>query len=360
MSTFGNGFLAYHIEVQVKPGCAQAVKTAVNQLRNECRAQAGWPGFPESMLTRLKGLPGVLDVRCEGPQSAVLIPLRMIQSLTRSTCRMSTTVGTGLIAQSIQRDLESWDIDLEPVKRLENADSPLEFSFRNSRGDSASLILYPCSRRRYQAGIQRQEEVPDQLVLNRYNQGLITLANDVASAGGVVSFRPRELGRHDRIEDWASLLTHTHHLTISSRHGAMKAFSTYEGIDTPRGWPETNANLHDPIFAALAEALTARMRPDAIVLLHRLSPGDTLFSTKDKDTIVIPAPKGYGNESRMARLQGALLAMTSQRDHDKADRMDDASWQRLCADTVRLAWLGTECRPWRYPGQQEANAETCS
>ena len=74
---------------------------------------------------------------------------------------MSTTVGTGLIAQTVERDLESWGIDLEPVNRLEDADCPLEFSFRDKRGDSASLILYPCSRRRYQAGIGRQKDVPD-------------------------------------------------------------------------------------------------------------------------------------------------------------------------------------------------------
>lgn len=273
---------------------------------------------------------------------------------------MSTTIGTGHITQRIERDLASWGIDLEPVKRLEKEDCPLEFSFRDSRGDYASLVLYPCSRRRYQAGIGKQQDIPDQLILNRYNQGLSSLADEVASAGGVVSFRPRELGRHGRIQDWASLLSSTHHLAISSRHGAMKAFATHLGIKTPRGWPETNPNLHDPVFTELADALTARMRPNAIVLLHRLSLGDTLFFTNDKQVMVKPAPKGYGNESRMARLQGALLALTSLQELNVSSDMNETTWQRLCTETIKLAFMGTDERPWSYPSREQANYRLAS
>lgn len=78
MNTFGNGFLAYHIEVLVTAGSVLNVQNAVKQWKSEFREQAGWPGFPDSMMNRLKALPDVLDVSCEGRQSAVLIPLRMI------------------------------------------------------------------------------------------------------------------------------------------------------------------------------------------------------------------------------------------------------------------------------------------
>ena len=352
MSTFGNGFLAYHIEVQVKTGCAQAVRDRVKQWKNEYRKQGKWPGFPDTLLTKLNALPEVLDVCFEGPQSAVLIPLRMVQSLTGSRCRMSTSIGSGLIAQRIEADLESWGIELEPVKRLDDADSPLEFSFRDDCGESTSLILYPCSRRRYQANLRTQKDVPDQMILNRHNQGLANLAEKVTTSGGLVSFRPRELGRHDRIENWISLLEHTKHLAVSSRHGTMKAFARHEGIDTPRGWPDTNTNLHDQSFTALAQALTARMPDGAMVLLHRLSAGDTLFFTRDQKAIVIPAPAGHGNESRMARLQGALVALNSPRRLEINRSMDADSWQSLCADTVRLAFFGTASRPWSYPCRQ--------
>ena len=77
MSTFGNGFLAYHVEVQVRPEYVQTAHEAVNEWNDEFRADAGWPGFPASLLTRIKAVPGVLDVICQGLQTAVLIPLRM-------------------------------------------------------------------------------------------------------------------------------------------------------------------------------------------------------------------------------------------------------------------------------------------
>ena len=166
-----------------------------------------------------------------------------------------------------------------------------------------------------------------------------------------MSFRPRELGRYGSIENWASLLAHTHHLTVSSRHNVMKAFANHEGIRTARGWPDKNANLNDPVFAELAAALSARMPAGAIGLLHRHSIGDTLFFTDDNPPIVIPASTGYGKETLIARLQGALLALTSLPSHDNAGSMNEASRLRLCTDTVRLAFQGTAERPWSYPSR---------
>ena len=72
MSTFGNGFLAYHVEVQSNPEYVQTAHEAVTKWSDEFRADAGWPEFPASLLTRIKADPGVLDVICEGPQSAFL------------------------------------------------------------------------------------------------------------------------------------------------------------------------------------------------------------------------------------------------------------------------------------------------
>lgn len=349
VSVFGNGFLAYHIEVRVNKERVASVKAAVKAWEPTFRAQGSWPGFPNSMAQRILQIPGVIDVEIEGPQSSVLIPLRMVHGITGCECKMSTVLGTGPVTQAIEQNLASWGIGLETIRRLDDVDAPIEYSFRDPDGVHASLTIYPASRRRFQGAIDRQETPCEHLVLNRFNAGLSGLAERVANSGGLVSFRPRELGRHDRVEDFISLLQYTNHLVLSGRHGVMKAFARHAGIETSRGWPDDRASLRDQSFDQLAAWLRVRMRPDSIVVLHRNERADTAFYRGTVEPVIVMAPEGYGKESRAARIQGALFGCAMLGDCCVSRSVQSADWQLCCEHVVDLAFTGTDERPWRYP-----------
>ena len=347
MSVFANGFLAYHIEVTVKRSTAESVKSVVKGWKNEFREQKTWPGFPGSMIERLCATESVLSATCEGPQSSLLIPLRMVKGLTGSDAEMSSVIGTGQIATAVRNEMASWEIDFQPNKELHDVDCPVEFSFRDSEGGSASLVLYPASRTRYSGGALDINVTPEHLILNRFNKGLSGLASQVSQNGGTVSFRPRELGRYDTIENYEGLLQFTDQLVLSSRHRTMAAFAKRAGLLPKRGWPENTPSLAGNDFQTLADWLLARMRPDSVVMLHRHCVQDTALYRHGADAVHLPAPDGYGPESRAARLQGALMGLIIANRQD--NRAVDLSWQQLFTRVVEVAFQGTDVRPWQYP-----------
>lgn len=349
MTVYGNGFIAYHVEVGVTDGQAASVKAAVSAWKSELRQARTWPGFPGAMVERLRALPAVTEVACEGPQSAVLIPLRMVAGMIGIPVSMSSVLGTGPISHLVESDLECWGIRLESTKRLADADAPLEFSFREPGGHHESLRLYPASRAKYRAGIGSPAIPIDHLVLNRFNQSLRTLAEDVADRGGVVSFRPRELGRHDNIEDYISLLPFTAHLVLSTRHGVMRKLARHAGIALPRQWPGSISNMGDEASRHLVEWLFQELPETAIVVLHRYTAGDSAFYKRGHDPVVIPKPTGYDSASRAARIQGALLSTALARLEADADEDDAGGWKGWCEDVIETAFYGTELRPWIYP-----------
>jgi len=313
MNIFTNGFLAYHIEVKVSSGQAETVKKVVKEWQSDFRSNTVWPGFPESMIKKLTALSEVVHVDLEGPQSSVLIPLRMVHGVTGLTCTMSTVLGTGPVTKAIENSFEKWNMGLDNSRRLDDADSPIEFSFRDTKGDSSSLIIYPKTRTRYRASIGKFAQYPDHLILNRYNQGLSKLAGQVSIESGFVSFRPRELGRYDKIENYISLLPFTNQLILSSRHRIMEMFAKFAGINTGRSWPENLECLLDSNITLLASWLMRKMPSKAIVVFNRYQTGDTIFFVANQEPVVIEAPEGFGNESRAARLQGALLGLMLKR-----------------------------------------------
>ena len=347
MSVFANGFLAYHIEVTVKRSTAESVKSVVKGWKDEFREQKTWPDFPNAMIERLLATDGVLSATCEGPQSSLLIPLRMVMGLTGSDGEMSSVIGTGQVATAVRKDLTRWCIDFQPTKELHDVDCPVEFSFRDSQGASASLVLYPASRTRYSGGALNINVVPEHLILNRFNKGLSELAGQVCRNGGIVSFRPRELGRYDTIENYEGLLQFSDQLVLSSRHRIMAAFAKRAGLSLKQGWPENASSLTGDDFQTLADWLLARMRPGSVVMLHRHCVQDTALFRPGVDVVHLPAPDGYGPESRAARLQGALMGLTITNRQD--NRAVDLSWQQLCTRVVGAAFQGTDVRPWQYP-----------
>lgn len=343
MTVYGNGFLAYHLEVQVAEGQAAAAKGAVSDWKGEMRGNGTWPGFPETLVTRLRALPGVTGVTCEGPQSAVLIPLRMARGMTALQATMSAVTGTGPITRTIESDLARWGVCLENTKLLPEADMPLEFSFREPGGRHDSLRLYPASRAMYRASVRSHAVVTDHLVLNRFNKGLFALAEDVAHRGGILSFRPHELGRYDRVEDYLSVLPFTAHLVLSTRHDVMRKLARHAGIVVPRKWPNNISTLADEACTRLVEWLSEMLPESAIVVLHRYPEGDSAFFKRGEEPVLVGAPRGYDTASRAARVQGALLgsALTSEPDAQE--------WGGWCTQVVENAFRGTEQRPWSYP-----------
>lgn len=350
MSVYGNGFLAYHVEIRVSLGQAERVKRELGSSKQAFRDAATWPGFPGSLFERLHGIPGVVDVVAEGPQSAVLIPLRMIRGMTGMPCTLSTVLGTGPITAEIELALDRWGIGLEVAKRLRDADSPLEFSIRDPQGEQTSLRLYPASRAKYRTALKPAVQDPEYLLLNRFNVGLHRLAQQVVERGGLVSLRPREFGRHDRIEDYVVLLGQCTHLVLSTRHGVLREFARHAGIGLGRGWPENLQMLNDSGLERLAAWLLARMPAGAIVVFHRYSRGDSAFWCRQTGPQLVPAPAGYDQASRAARIQGALLgAALHTEDHSLLLDGDVADWRRWCEHVIETAFDGTGARPWTYP-----------
>jgi len=341
MTVYGNGFLAYHIEVNVTTGQAAAVKASVAKWKSELCEAKTWPGFPDSMVTRLSMLPSVTQVVCEGPQSSVLIPLRMVHGMTGLPVTMSGVLGSGPITQAIEDDLKRRGIDLECTKRHADYDAPIEFSFREPDGHHESLRLYPASRNQYRAGIGESDTPRDHLILNRYNKALNAIATDVAIRGGIVSFRPRELGRYDRIEDYISLLPLTQQLMLSTRHGVMRKLAQQAGVALPRKWPEVMENLADDSCRKLVEWLFQHLPKSAIVVLHSYEDGSSGFYEHGSAPVLIDSPTGYDHASRAARIQGVLLALSlsSASGHQGGKRYDEV---------IETAYRGTEKRPWIY------------
>lgn len=349
MTVYGNGFLAYHLEVRVAEGQASAIEAQVKAWQAEFRRHGTWPGFPDSLVEHLRALPRVESVVCEGPQSAVLIPLRMVRGLTGQPATLSTVLGTGPISQAVETQLAAWGIDIEVTKRLPDADMPLEFSFREPGGQSASLRLYPASRARYRAAITPPHVPPDHLVLNRFNQGLRDLAEQMAGRGGLVSFRPRELGRHDRLEDYLTLLPLTRQLVLSSRHGVIQQFARHANLTVPRGWPSNAAALAGQPARQLATWLLGQLPAEAILVFNHHPSGTSVFYRDTGDPVTVPAPAGYDAASRAARLQGALLGGALALENAQQAGRDAATWPEECRRLVEVAFNGTNVRPWRYP-----------
>ena len=349
MTVYANGFLAYHIEVAVKVGLAESVKAAIKDWQGEFRELGIWPGFPDSMIERLRAVPGVERVECEGPQSSLLIPLRMVKGITGLACSFSAILGKGSVTNAIVDALNNWGIRLERAGRLNGLDSPIEFSIRDPDGGYASLVLYPAGRRRYTGFAKEPADCPGHMILNRYNKTLRGIAQRVYDAGGLVSFRPRELGRYDSIEDYAALLPFTSQIVLSSRHGVMKNFAKLAGLEVPHGWPENVSSLSEIRGTQLASWLLERIRPGGIIVLHQYRGGDAGFYSARHPPVVVRAPAGYGSESRTARIQGALLGTTLENDGCLSIVKDTASWQHCCEAVVAEAYRGTDTRPWRYP-----------
>jgi hypothetical protein len=358
VSVYANGFVAYHVEVRVERGEADSVKREVATWKHAFREAGTWPGFPASLCERLRGVAGVVDVVAEGPQSAVLIPLRMVYGMTGLPCTLSAVLGTGPVTDAIMSALDQWRIGLEIAKRLPDADAPLEFSFRDPDGEHASLRLYPASRARYRVALQPSPKAPGCLLLNRFNAGLQRLAQQVVASDGLVSLRPRELGRHDRVEDYVALLGLSAHLVLSSRHGVLREFARHAGIAVGRGWPDDLRTLNDPGLERLAAWLLERMPAAAIVVLHRYPTGDSAFWRGQSAPQLVPAPAGFDKASRAARVQGALLGAALQAGNGPVPGWDDARWQRWCQRVVETAFAGTDSRPWIYPADTTAHS-TC-
>jgi len=352
VTVYGNGFLAYHIEVCVDIGMAAPVKATVKQWEEEFRKAGSWPGFPGTMTDRLRQVSGVTDVVCEGPQSSVLIPLRMVNGMADVECRMSAVVGTGPVSDAIINYFRYLGITFDVDRQVLDADSPVEFSFRDPQGAHATLRLYPTSRRRYRSKIGEPDDSTEHLVLNRFNQGLGNLARKVSRDGGLVSLRPRELGRHDNISDYIDLLRFTNQIVLSSRHGTAKQFARYAGFKTPRGWPNNLEPLEDIILGELASWLIAEMPPGSTVVVHRHKAQDTVFYGEER-TAHVTAPRGFGNESRAARIQGALLGRAIDLRSNISELTDVSDWQRFCEGVIDTAFHGTEVRPWQYASRED-------
>lgn len=347
MMAFADGFLAYHVEVSTQAGCASQVARQIKEMKGELRSKGTWPGFPDTFVETIKDIDGVEEAVCEGPQSSLLIPLRMIKSKTGIGCTMSSVLGAGEVTEAIDQRLSAWGIQVAGTRK-DSVDSPIEVSVRELGGITESVRLYPASRTIYRQRTKNPAQLPEVLICNRVNNGIETLATAVSSGGGLVSVRPRDIGRYDNLEDYDRLLGVTHHLVLSSRHGVLKAFARHSGLSPKRHWSSHGADLSDAIAKQLAQWLLARMPGNSIVAFVGHPSNQTVFFCNDKQAAVVPAPDGYDSASRAARIQGALLARVLTDSGPQEILRTQQSWDDGSAQIVTSAFEGTEARPWRY------------
>jgi hypothetical protein len=141
---------------------------------------------------------------------------------------------------------------------------------------------------------------------------------------------------------------------LSTRHGVLREFARYAGIAAVRGWPENLQTLNDPGLDRLAAWLLARMPAGAIVVFHRYPTGDSAFWRGRSGPQLVPAPAGYDQASRAARIQGALLGAALQAGDHKSPDGDAVDWRRWCERAIETAFDGTGSRPWTYPASSAA------
>ncbi|MEE4382804.1 MAG: hypothetical protein V2J02_12465 [Pseudomonadales bacterium] len=329
---------------------------AVDDVREAVRAafsRAGgqWPGIRsvEQIVARLQAIPRVRRVVAEGPQSSVLIPLRMVRASVDAPVAMSTVLGTGPVADAIEAALQCHGIDLRSSRRLSDADSPFECSIREPGGAHRSLRLYPCSKARFAAGVSIEAAEIGHLVLNRVNKGLTDLATAVSTRGGEVSFRPHKVGRHDKVEDLLAVLPATTQLVLSTRDGVLQKVARALAVGPASRWKPAPETWVEDGGATLAEALLDRMRPGSLVLLHGHRDNGSVLFDGVAPPAHVAAPAWADGASRAARLQGALLGLRLVRVEGCASSAGgDQCLAALAASVQRAAFEGTKARPWGY------------
>lgn len=339
-TTIGDGFLPYHFEINVRPDRALTVKEHIKSWKARFRDGSILASFPEGLMADIQALGGVSEVIAEGPQSSVLIPLRMIKAAKDGNeCLMSSTVGTGAVAVSIRSALETWGIGLD-AKVIEDGDSPLEFSIRDGLV-SESLRMYPCSRTRFKKRFQLPEGGCERLIVNRCNQGLKKAMQAVFEQGGHCSLRMHNIDRHTKASDYIEMIPWANSVIISTRNRVLNQVAAAFELKNPL-----------QRMAALAEALATipaakqaveRPIPTAsrMITLIEDQTGLCHFYQSDQSFVTVKVPSGYDLSSRAARIQGAFLSRPT-------FKQEGGSFENYCEGIIQGAYQGTESRPWGY------------
>ena len=343
---FGDGFLPFHIELEVEAGAAPGVTSKLKAM--EIRF--------EDLKQQLAAIEGVERVVFEGPQSAVLIVLRMAQALAGARARMSAALGDGPIGRAIETQLRAWAI--EGQLRAVRGDSPLEFSVRDPHGAFGSLRRYAGSRRGLRSGLKANlhSPPPDALIVNRSNATLLSLASAVSSAGGMVSQRIRPLGRHDDPEQLRAMIARCHHLVFCSSGGLARALLRLLGLSAPRGWPKA-LDEHARILVEQLRELPGARR--LVIFLHH-NQREALFCAPGVPCVLARLSSPTDFAAKTARLQGAALALSLLRRQRGQRALPDSerALRSFAQKALATAHEGTDQRPWRYPNTFDQKAST--
>jgi hypothetical protein len=347
MKVLANGFLPFHIEVNVHTGSIDSVAQHIKSLNSSFRRNKTWPNFPHALIEHIKDIRKVDSVTIEGPQSASLIPLRMVKGLSNSSCEYACVLGTGEISDAIESYFREWGIKLTILNRIPDADSPLEFSIREPGGASMSIKLYPDSRNRYKTQLGKNIIVPDKLILTRTNVGLKQLATMVQKNKGTVSLRIRDFGRYDPPSVYEDIFGITNQIVLSTRNGVLAKLGRHFNIDIPRKWPSSPNLLEDEYAKAIANRLFTHLPDNSIIVFTGHTDNTTTFYKYGHSPITIfPAGNDPTHASLAARIQGALLT-TIVTDQSKNSESNN-EWKSICQKIMSLSYLGTDTRPWQY------------
>jgi hypothetical protein len=331
----GDGFLPLHIEVLVQEGSLDSIYEEIKNWKKEFRNSSLSEDFPDKLKERILSFGEVLEFTLEGPQSSVIIPLRMIQSSgTQRTVSMSTVIGTGPVASMIRQYCQEWGIALD-AKIVEEGDSPLEFSIRDVIGNHRSLKMYLCSRTKFRKVYKMGNEDICGIIANRYNKGILETVKKASSSGATVSIRPHTLDRYTKPEDYLEMIPYADHLILSSRNGVLQKIASALGYKIDKDLVTTGPEM----LNSFSQELIALGNSNKVLVLNDSKTGENWFFTKNIEPSRIGKPGGYDDASRVSRIQGAMFIIKKTFN----DNLDD-----FAQKVVKMAYQGTEKRPWLY------------
>ncbi len=249
----GDGYIPYHIRVYVEATSArdfaQFVKIATG-LKHEFEHAGRVEHFPEAVIERLAQIPGALQVYPFGGYSAVLGALKMVRAFGARPCGMYGVVGTGPVAEAIQKNLAAEGVALFPTVRTA-ADSSIEITMIDTRFRFLQEFQIHFLRMRDRSHVLRldagQEEAITGFLCSRPNRGRAEVARRLFGRGRLVSVRIHGFSRYVRGEDYLNLLAHAQQVFI--RYEEMRQLGPTLGITFPRGWHPTSPDTYIHQFA---------------------------------------------------------------------------------------------------------------
>lgn len=342
----GEGFVPYHFSVIVQESEFKNVVTWAKSHQSECR-EKGTCGQPATWLQKLEEHPAVLEVAAEGPYSSSVIPVAMGRFFGNCRSILMGWGGQGPMAEAIQEDLRSWDIDVRLSDR-ETTDSSVEISVRSeSFAQHETVRLHPTSRTKQIVRFRWPEDLSSEQVglyfMTKLSEGRAQAGQRIFEAGGLCSLRISMFTRRRTPDEYFPVLPTFHHAVVSRKD--MSATARAAKLSPPRGWPKS-LDPTDPALLQLADYLgTYETKNHRLVIFNALD--HSVFVVPGLRPVLVAPPPSYDKRTRTSRMQGAAGVCGLRYDNYVPSTQQEL--EEFANTTIQAAYRGTESRPSTYP-----------